>query len=82
MPAYFILGVYALIGFLPYNYAYPFEGHGGLSVLAHPRLFLLFAMFIGCVYCIAYSRPSDQRGLSDQRGVRIQDAVPPGFVRD
>jgi len=61
MPAYFILGVYALIGFIPYNYAYPFEGRGGLSVLAYPRLLLLFAMFIGCVYFIAHPRPSGQR---------------------
>ena len=76
MPAYFILGGYALIGFVPYNYAYPFEGHGGLSLLAYPRLFLLFAMFIGCAYFIAYPRPSVQGG------VRIQDPVPPISVRD
>jgi hypothetical protein len=61
MPAYFILGVYALIGFIPYQYAYPFEGHGGLTVLAYPRLYLLLAMFIGCVYFIAYPRPSGRR---------------------
>jgi hypothetical protein len=61
MPAYFILGAYALIGFIPYNYAYPFEGRGGLSFLAYPRLFLLFAMFIGCVYFIACRRPSGRR---------------------
>jgi hypothetical protein len=60
MPAYFILGVYALIGFIPYQYTYPFEGRGGLSLLAYPRLFLLVAMFIGCVYFIAYPRPSGQ----------------------
>jgi hypothetical protein len=59
--AYFILGTYTLIGFFPYNYTYPFEGHGGLTVLAYPRLFLLFAMFIGCVYSIAYPPPSGQR---------------------
>jgi glycosyl transferase family 87 len=76
MPAYFILGVYALIGFVPYNYAYPFEGHGGLSLLAYPRLFLLFAMFIGCAYFIVYPRPPGQDG------VRIQDPVPPISVRD
>jgi len=64
MQAYFILGGYVLIGFIPYNYAYPFEGHGGLSLLAYPRLFLLFAMFIGCVYFIAYPRPSGQRNGS------------------
>jgi len=60
MPAYFILGVYALVGFIPYQYTYPFEGRGGLSLLAYPRLFLLVAMFIGCVYFIAYPRPSGQ----------------------
>ena len=56
-PAYFILGTYAIIGFIPYQYAYPFEGHGGLSLLAYPRLFLLLAMFVGCVYFIAHPRP-------------------------
>ena len=61
MPAYFILGVYALIGFIPYQYTYPFEGRGGLSLLAYPRLFLLVAMFMGCVYFIAHPRPSGQR---------------------
>jgi hypothetical protein len=61
IPAYFILGTYVIIGFLPYQYAYPFEGHGGLSVLAYPRLFLLLAMFIGCVYFIALPRPSGRR---------------------
>jgi Glycosyltransferase family 87 len=55
-PAYFILGTYAIMGFIPYQYAYPFEGHGGLSLLAYPRLFLLFAMFVGCVYFIAYPK--------------------------
>jgi hypothetical protein len=59
--AYFILGTYTLIGFFPYNLTYPFEGHGGLTVLAFPRLFLLFAMFIACVFSIAYPRPSRQR---------------------
>jgi hypothetical protein len=59
--AYFILGTYVIIGFFPYKYTYPFEGHGGLTVLAYPRLFLLVAMFIGCVYSIAYPRPSGQR---------------------
>jgi len=61
MPAYFILGVYALIGFIPYHYGYVFEGHGGLSLLAYPRLFLLLAMFIGCIYFIAYPGPSGRR---------------------
>src|SRR4029077_10656493 len=44
-PAYFILGAYVFIGFIPYTYTYPFEGRGGLTVLAYPRLFVLFAMF-------------------------------------
>jgi hypothetical protein len=55
-PAYFILGTYAIMGFIPYQYAYPFEGHGGLSLLAYPRLFLLFAMFVGCVYFLAHPK--------------------------
>jgi hypothetical protein len=50
--AYFILGAYALIGFFPYGHSYQFEGHGGLTVLAYPRLFLLLAMIIGCIYYI------------------------------
>jgi hypothetical protein len=50
--AYFILGAYSLIGFIPYGHITPFEGRGGLTVLAYPRLFLLLAMFIACVYCI------------------------------
>jgi hypothetical protein len=47
--AYFLLGTYALIGFFPYKFTYPFEGRGGLSVLAYPRLFLVAAMFGACV---------------------------------
>jgi Glycosyltransferase family 87 len=50
--AYFILGAYALIGFFPYRYTIPFEGRGGLTVLAYPRLFLLLAMFVACVHFI------------------------------
>lgn len=50
--AYFMLGVYALIGFFPYRLSVPFEGRGGLTVLAYPRLILLLAMFLGCVYFI------------------------------
>jgi hypothetical protein len=55
-PAYFILGTYIFIGFIPYGHTYPFEGDGGLTVLAYPRLFLLLAMFIVCVYFIARPR--------------------------
>ena len=50
--AYFILGAYALIGFFPYGHALAFEGRGGLTVLAYPRLYLLLAMFIACIYFI------------------------------
>jgi hypothetical protein len=50
--AYFVLGIYALIGFFPYRYTIPFEGRGGLTVLAYPRLFLLLAMFVACVHFI------------------------------
>jgi hypothetical protein len=71
-PAYFILGAYALMGFIPYQYAYPFEGHGGLSLLAYPRLFLLFAMFVGCVYFIAHPRPSGQRGAVRDSALAIR----------
>ena len=49
--ACFLLGMYALIGFFPYKLTYPFEGRGGLAVLAYPRLFLVAAMFLVCVYC-------------------------------
>jgi Glycosyltransferase family 87 len=49
---YFILGTYALIGFLPYGHTQRFEGRGGLTVLAYPRLFVLLTMFIASVYFI------------------------------
>ena len=50
--AYLILGIYALIGFFPYKFTIPFEGRGGLTVLAYPRLFLLLAMFAAAVYFV------------------------------
>jgi hypothetical protein len=62
--AYFILGTNLVIGFFPYGHTYPFEGHGGLTVLAFPRLFLLLAMFIGCAFSIAYPKPSEPRSAS------------------
>jgi hypothetical protein len=62
VPACFLLSVYVFIGFIPYNYA-QFEGRGGLTLLAYPRLFLLLAMFIGCIYFINYPRPSGQRDV-------------------
>ena len=60
--AYFVLGSYALIGFFPYRFTVPFEGRGGLSVLAYPRLFLLLAMFIACVHCL-WNRAEPPHGL-------------------
>jgi hypothetical protein len=59
LAAYFMVGTYALIGFFPYKLTYPFEGRGGLTVLAYPRLFLLAAMFAVCVY---YALTSRRRG--------------------
>jgi len=50
--AYLLLGCYALIGFFPYAWTDPFEGHGALTVLAYPRLLLLLTMFALCVYCL------------------------------
>jgi hypothetical protein len=44
--AAFIIAAYAAIGFFPYGLALPFDGRGGLSVLAYPRLFLLLAIFL------------------------------------
>jgi len=66
--AYFILGAYALIGFFPYKYTIPFEGRGGLTVLAYPRLLLLLAMFVACVHFIWSQAES-------VREVRIDDSL-------
>jgi hypothetical protein len=59
--AYFLLGAYAVIGFFPYQFTYPFEGRGGLSVLAYPRLFLIAAMFVACVYFVLSQDPRSRR---------------------
>jgi len=69
VPAYLIVSTYVLIGFIPYGHTYPFEGRGGLTVLAYPRLFLLLAMFVVCIYAVACHRPSGQRAapLTAQR---------------
>lgn len=50
--AYFMLGAYALIGVFPYRLTAAFEGRGGLSILAYPRLWLLLALFIACICCV------------------------------
>jgi Glycosyltransferase family 87 len=62
LPAYFILSVYALIGLFPSRLTYPFEGRGGLTVLAYPRLFLLLAMFIVALLWIARPGKGEVRG--------------------
>jgi hypothetical protein len=66
--AYFILVVYALIGFLTYGHTQPFAGRGGLTVLAYPRLFLLLTLFIASVYFIWHragpAREAPTPGLS------------------
>jgi hypothetical protein len=61
-PACFVLAAYAFMGFLPSGHLYPFEGRGILTVLAYPRLFLLLALFLGCVY--ALSNPRKTPGAS------------------
>ena len=44
--AVFILGVYAVLGFIPYGVVRQFDGDGVLTLLAYPRLALLLAMFL------------------------------------
>jgi hypothetical protein len=56
--AYLMLGAYALIGVFPYRYTAPFEGRGGLSVLAYPRLWLLLALLIVGLYASWRRAPS------------------------
>ena len=57
--AYFLLGCYALIGYLPYELTRRFEGRGLQTVLAYPRLLLLSALFVACVYCLWNRAPGD-----------------------
>jgi hypothetical protein len=59
--AFGVLGLYALIGFFPYRFTAPFEGRGGLGVLAYPRLALLLAMLLSSVVAIGLCR-SDAPG--------------------
>jgi hypothetical protein len=58
--AYLVLAFYALIGFIPYGHTQVFEGHGGLGVLAFPRLWLMLAMFSTSVWFLALPRPHGQ----------------------
>jgi hypothetical protein len=61
MSAYLILCIYALVGYIPYGHTSVFEGHGGLTVMAYPRLFLLLAMFAVCIYAVSCPRSLGQR---------------------
>jgi hypothetical protein len=54
--AYVTLVTYVLIGFIPYGHTYPFEGRGGLTVLAFPRLFVMLAMFVAAACFVALPR--------------------------
>jgi hypothetical protein len=54
VPAYLIITAYVLIGFIPYGHSYRFEGDGGLTVLAYPRLLLLLAMFVVCIHAVGF----------------------------
>jgi hypothetical protein len=61
VPAYLILCTYVLIGFIPYGHTSRFDGHGGLTVLAFPRLFLVLAMFVVCLYTVFLPRSMGER---------------------
>jgi hypothetical protein len=53
-----LIGLYALIGFFPYGHVSGFEGRGGLTILAYPRLLLLLAMFmVACHFLWDHARP-------------------------
>ena len=67
---YLLLGVYAVIGFLPYGLTARFEGRGGLTVLAYPRLLLLLGMFLLCVRCL-WSCAATPAGTYAARAGRI-----------
>lgn len=73
VPAYLILSTYVLIGFIPYGHTYPFEGDGGLTVLAYPRLLLLLAMFVVCIYAVAFPRPSVHRAAPHRISPEMQN---------
>jgi glycosyl transferase family 87 len=49
--AYVLLASYGSIGIFPYGLTAPFEGRGGLSILAYPRLWLLLTLFIAALCC-------------------------------
>ena len=74
--AYFLLGCYAAIGFLPYGYSARFEGRGALTVLAYPRLFLLLAMVAVSVRCLwSRGEPAVRAAQVGLRGAPPDDAA-------
>jgi hypothetical protein len=75
--AYFMLGVYALIGVFPYRWTAAFEGRGGLSIVAYPRLWLLLALFIACIYCVwRVPNPVSRSAAPEPAGVAGTGASP------
>jgi len=56
--AYVLLAGYGSIGIFPYGLTVPFEGRGGLSILAYPRLWLLLTMFFAAL-CCAWRMPAE-----------------------
>jgi hypothetical protein len=69
VPAYLMLCTYVFIGFIPYGHTYPFDGRGGLTVLAFPRLFLMLAMFVVCICAVLLPRSSGERIYSEVQNV-------------
>jgi hypothetical protein len=61
VPAYLILCAYVLIGFIPYGHTTLFDGRGGLTVLAFPRLFLMLSMFVVCICAFLLPRSAEKR---------------------
>ncbi len=61
VPAFLILCAYVFIGFIPYGHTYPFDGRGGLTVLAFPRLFLMLAMFVVCICAVMLPHSAGER---------------------
>jgi hypothetical protein len=48
--AWLIVALYSCITLVPNGHSARFEGRGGLTVLAYPRLFVMLALFSVCVY--------------------------------